>query len=227
MTSLRLRIFYDKESLKKQFVPVCRANVDHLAPQLFGSKTQESAMKYLMMVAMVVASFVGTSQAEEVKSGLQVGKSIGPFYVTKTAGAEEDGVKVGANLCYRCKNGSRPQVMVFTRSSDGKVAELVQSLDAELKKNSSKQLRAFVNVLGEERADAEQAAKTLATNSKATNVPFVVPNEVENGPDDYGLNADAEIIMANGGRVKANVAYDKVDEIDVKAVVANLAKILE
>ncbi|MEC8346071.1 MAG: hypothetical protein VXZ63_13050, partial [Planctomycetota bacterium] len=136
---------------------------------------------------------------------------------------------VGANLCYRCKNGSRPQVMVFTRSAGEKVAELVQNLDAQLKKNSSKQLRAFVNVMGEERVDAEAAAKTLAQSSKASNVPFVIPNEVENGPDNYGLNSDAEItiIMADGGRVKANVAYTKADDIDVEAVVASLTKILE
>lgn len=186
-------------------------------------------MKYLLMAVMMVAALVGNAQAEEVKSGLQVGKSIGPFYVTKTAGAKEDGVKVGANLCYRCKNGSRPQVMVFTRSAGEKVAELVQNLDAQLKKNSSKQLRAFVNVMGEERVDAEAAAKTLAQNSKASNVPFVIPNEVENGPDNYGLNSDAEItiIMADGGRVKANVAYTKAGDIDVEAVVASLTKILE
>ena len=51
-------------------------------------------MKYLLMAVMMVAALVGNAQAEEVKSGLQVGKSIGPFYVTKTAGAKEDGVTV-------------------------------------------------------------------------------------------------------------------------------------
>ncbi|MEC8507635.1 MAG: hypothetical protein VXZ53_11705 [Planctomycetota bacterium] len=90
-------------------------------------------------------------------------------------------------------------------------------------------MRAFVNVLGEERVDAEAAAKTLAQSSKASNVPFVIPNEVENGPDNYGLNSDAEItiIMADGGRVKANVAYTKAGDFDVEAVVASLTKILE
>ena len=52
--------------------------------------------------------------ADNEKSGLQVGERIGAFYVTKLAGAEDDGVAVGKNLCYRCKNGGRPQVMVFT-----------------------------------------------------------------------------------------------------------------
>ena len=188
-------------------------------------------MKYLTMVALVAALFAGTSaaNADELKSGLQAGEFIGPFYVTKTAGAEEDGVKVGANLCYRCKNGSRPQVMVFTRSSNDKVVELVKSLDAEMKKNESKQLRAFVNVMAEDKTDAAEAAKTLAASSKATNVPFVVPNEVENGPDDYGLNSKAEvtIILANGGKVIANHAYASGAEVDVKAVVADLSKILE
>ncbi|MBC8352662.1 MAG: hypothetical protein H8E66_11770 [Planctomycetes bacterium] len=97
-------------------------------------------MKKLTVVAILMALFASVSlvSAEDVKSGLQAGALVGPFYVTKLAGAEEDGIKTGANLCYRCKNGGRPQVMVFTSSSDAQVVKLVQKLDEALDKNSSK-----------------------------------------------------------------------------------------
>ena len=56
-------------------------------------------------VAMGVAAAVllGTTalHAEDVKSGLQVGKPIPAFQVVKCGGAADDGVKTGAQLCYR------------------------------------------------------------------------------------------------------------------------------
>ncbi|MCP4175446.1 MAG: hypothetical protein GY758_32260, partial [Fuerstiella sp.] len=87
---------------------------------------------------------------------------------------------------------------------------------------------AFVNVLGEDKDDLSDAAKTLAKTSKATNVPFVVPNEFENGPDNYGISPKAEvtIILASGLGVKANIAVSDVNDLKTAAVLADLKKIL-
>lgn len=52
-------------------------------------------------VAAVFLAGVATAGAEELKSGLQVGDSVGAFDVVKCAGAEDDGVKEGRQLCYR------------------------------------------------------------------------------------------------------------------------------
>lgn len=188
-------------------------------------------MKNLTVVAVTMALLASASfvSAEEVKSGLQSGAFVGPFYVTKLAGAEDDGVAAGRkNFCYRCKNAGRPQVMVFTRSSDKQVVKLVQKLDEALGQNSAKQLCAFVNVMGEDKDSASKAAKKLASASKAKGVPFVVPNEVENGPADYGLNAKAAVtvILAEAGKVKANHAFASASDVAVDAVIADLAKIL-
>lgn len=186
-------------------------------------------MKRVLSLFAAVALLVsGVAVAEEIKSGLKEGADIGAFNVTKCAGAESDGVDVGKNLCYRCKNGARPQVMVFTRSTDDKVVALVKQLDAELKKHEDEQLRAFVNVLGDSKAAATEQAKKLATASKAEQVPFVVPNEVENGPEDYGINAKADvtIIIANKSKVVANRAVASAKDLDVEAVLSDVKKML-
>lgn len=188
-------------------------------------------MKRLLsgVVAAAIVASVAVVGAEEAKSGLQAGAFIDAFYVTKVAGAADDGVEVGKNLCYRCKNGGRPQVMVFTRSSDPKVVKLVQGLDAAIAKNSGKQLRAFVNYMGEDKSAAKADAEKLAATSKAKNVPFVLPNELENGPDNYGINPKVEVtvIMAEGGKVLANHSAASAKDLKVDAVVADLAKILK
>ncbi len=188
-------------------------------------------MKRFTIVATAFALLASASfaSAEETKSGLQAGELVGPFYVTKLAGAEDDGVSVGKNLCYRCKNGGRPQVMVFTRSSNENVLKLVKELDKAIPKNSRKQLRAFVNYLGDDKGSAKADAEKLAKSSKAKNVPFVLPNEFENGPDDYGINPKAEVtvILAEGGKVQANHAAASAKDLSVEAVIADLAKILQ
>jgi hypothetical protein len=50
-------------------------------------------------LAGLVALSVAAAQADELKSGPQSGQRVGAYNVTKVAGTE-DGVAVGANLCY-------------------------------------------------------------------------------------------------------------------------------
>jgi hypothetical protein len=169
-------------------------------------------------------------RAAELKSGIQPGAEIGPFDVVKCAGPD-DGVKVGSQLCYRCKYGARPIVMVFSRKSDEKIVELAKQLDEQVSRNSEKKLAAFVNLLGDDREALEGDAKKLAEKNKVANVPVVVPVEFENGPGDYGINPKAEVtvILAVGGKVVANHAFEagKLDEKGVKAILADVPKILK
>ena len=177
-------------------------------------------------MALIITSAV--SVGEEFKSGPQTGDELGAFYVTKCASAENDGVKEGQNLCYRCRNGARPQVVVFTRSVDPKVIAFIKRLDKAITKNKDAKLTAFVNVLGEDKDDATDVAKKLAKTSETMNVPFVVPNESENGPDNYGINPKAEItiILASELGVKANHAFADAKDLDIKPIMRDLKKIL-
>lgn len=183
----------------------------------------------LALVSATTASAEKPAKKGGMKSGLQPGENVGAFYVTKCAGAEYDGVAEGKNLCYRCRNGSKPQVMVFTRSDDPKVAELVKKLDEAVASNEESKLRVFVNVLNEDKDDASDIAKKFVSTTSVKNIPFVVPNENANGPDNYGINpkADVTIVMANEGNVKANYAVANAKKLNVDAVIADLNKILE
>ncbi|GAA5508873.1 hypothetical protein [Novipirellula caenicola] len=193
-------------------------------------------MKNFLVLGLALALVSATTATAEqpakkggLKSGLQPGEKVGPFYVTKCAGAEDDGVAEGKNLCYRCRNGSKPQVMVFTRSNDPKVAELVKKLDEAVASNEESKLRVFVNVLNEDKDDASDIAKKFVSTTSVKNIPFVVPNENANGPDNYGINpkADVTVVMANEGNVKANYAVASAKKLNVDAVIADLNKILD
>ena len=73
-----------------------------------------------------------------------------------------------------------------------------------------------------------EAAKKFAAKSKAKNVPFVVPNEFENGPDNYGINAKAEVtvMLASELGVKASHAYTSAKDLNIDTVIGDLEKIL-
>ena len=167
-------------------------------------------MRKLGLSAIAAASVVlsGTLQAEKLKSGPQLGDSVGAFHVEKCAGNESDGVETGEKLCYRCKLGNRPVVAVFARKNDKQLAALVKELDAIVAKNVSKKMAAFVNLLGEDSKSLKEQATKLVKESKAKNVAVVVPVDHKKGPENYKLNPKAEltVLVYKQGRVRANFA---------------------
>jgi hypothetical protein len=167
-------------------------------------------MKLTAIVAAFAVSFGAYASAAEVKSGLGAGESIPAFTVTKVGGATADGVAEGKDLCYRCKYGARPQVMVFTRVGGEAVAKLTKELNAAVAANEDKQLSAFVNVLSADKDAAAKEAKTLA-DAGSEKVPVVVPVESENGPANYGINPDAEVtvLIANKMKVVSSKGFPK------------------
>ena len=156
-------------------------------------------------IAVVATAMAGISRAE-VTSGHQVGESVGAMTVTKVTGNALDGVPDGKKLCYRCKMGSRPVVMVFARSADDKLAKLLKKLDEEIEEHAAAKLTGFVNMLG---TDAESLKKDAAEFVKLhgiERIAFVVPEDSANGPADYKIAPDADltVVCFKGGKVQAN-----------------------
>lgn len=190
-------------------------------------------MRKLLSVGLAVAVLASVSavRAEDLKSGLQVGESIGAYDVEKCAGNENDGVEQGKVLCYRCKLGNRPVIAVFARSADDKLAALMKALDALVVHNEDKKAASFVNLLGDDADALKEASKSLVEKSKAENIAVVVPIEHKNGPEALKLNPDADVtvLIYNKGKIEANhaLAAGKLDAKKIKAIIADTDKILK
>jgi hypothetical protein len=173
-----------------------------------------------------------SAQAAELKSGPQSGEEVGAFDVVKVAGNPHDGVKVGEELCYRCKMGNRPMVMVFARKSDKRLAELVKELDKVVAKNQEeKKMGAFVALIGDPKEDiAKAAAEKLVKDTEARNIAVVVPKDQPDGPKDYKLDPKAEVtvLIYKQGTVAANHALPtgELNEKIVKKIIEDTSKIL-
>ena len=162
---------------------------------------------------MAVALFcVATVVAQaEVTSGPQVGDSVGAFTVTKVTGNPDDGVADGRTLCYRCKMGQRPVVMVFARSADEKLAKLLKKIEEEVEEHQSEKLTSFVNMIGADADSLKKAAAEFATKHDIKRIAFVVPEDAKDGPADFKIAPDADltVVCYKEGQVKANHAFAK------------------
>ena len=160
--------------------------------------------------------------------GLQQGDPIGAFRVVKAAGAAEDEVEIGQELCYRCRYGSRPMVMVFLRSTEGKVAELTKKLDQAIAEHSDAQLKGLVTLLGEDAGVLKSSATKFVAESGVANVPIVVAKEIKTGPLNYRLPEEVEvmIVVASDSQVVSTHASD-ADAIEIDTVMKNISAMLK
>jgi hypothetical protein len=167
----------------------------------------------------------------ELKSGLQPGDLVGAFDVEKCGGAVNDGKEVGANFCYRCMLGGKPVVMVFARKADKSLASLVKELDKHVAKNADQKLSSFVNLLGSDPAELKNTAKEFAAENQIENVALVVPQDSENGPQEFNINPAAEVTVTiyRDGKVAAShaLAPGELTSKEVKAIIADTGKILK
>ena len=101
---------------------------------------------------------VSKLSAEELKSGIEVDGTIGPYRTTKVVGCE-DGVEDGSSLCYTCKLGARPVAFIFAKNPDNNLATLIKELDKVAGENSDAKMAAVVNFNGELTDDYIQKIK--------------------------------------------------------------------
>jgi hypothetical protein len=188
-------------------------------------------MKAFSLALAIALVGVGTLRAAELTSGLQPGDLVGAFNVEKCGGAVNDGREVGANFCYRCMLGNKPTVMVFARKADDKLAALAKELDKQVAKNSDQKLSSFINLLGSDPAALKSDAKEFAAKNELENVALVVPDDSENGPEEFKINPDAEVTVTiyRNGKVAATHAVPAggLTPAEIKTIVEDTGKILK
>ncbi len=171
----------------------------------------------------LLLTFTGMAAAADC---LKEGDAVGAFYVSKVAGADGDGVEVGQELCYRCRYGSRPMVIVFTRQANGKLAELVKELDAAISKHEESQLRGLITFMGDDVAEVKDNASEFAKTSGAKHVPIVIAKEAKTGPPNYKLDDSAVTIFIARDSQVVSIHRGESDEIDVPVLMREVRQML-
>lgn len=191
-------------------------------------------MSRLFLSCAAILAVIGThaiaptTRADSAKdAGLKQGDSVGIFYVTKVAGADDDGVEPGEDLCYRCRYGSRPIVLVFARNTDGKVPELVKAMDSAVAADQEGDLRGLLTLIGDDVTQLKAKAGEIAKQASVKHVPLAVAKETQNGPMNYKLSPEVAvtIVLAKDSQVVSTHAF-AADAVDVPAVMKRVKQML-
>src|SRR5579864_6018029 len=136
----------------------------------------------LMLCALVVAvraSFLLSAEREPgdqspaatLQSGLQAGERVQTFYVRAITGPLKN-----KSVCYVCRNGDRPVVMIFVRRITPELKKLLKGIDAEIDAHRAAGLRGFGVFLagdGNPGAPGLPQVQTLAFDEKI-NLPLTI-----------------------------------------------------
>lgn len=168
--------------------------------------------------AAIALLFTASYCMADLVSGPQPGDGVGAFTVTKAAGNPSDGVEDGQRLCYRCRMGSRPVVMIFARTADQPLAKLVNELEDEIKEHADAKLCSFVNMIGGDSDSLKNAATKFVKDNDIQNVAFVVPEDSQNGPDNLKISpeADLTVVCYKSSKVVSSHALKKGELDDGK-----------
>ena len=170
---------------------------------------------------------VGSGTAlPQTNQGLKPGDPIGAFRVTKIAGATNDSVESGQLLCYRCRYGSSPMVMVFARKASEDLDPLVTALEEALGQHKDEKLRAMVTLIGEDLSELKVAAEAIADRTQVQRIPIVVAEDATTGPLGYQLSpSDITVIIAQDSQVVATEVF-RIHEIKTDKVLQHVLAML-
>lgn len=196
-------------------------------------------MKRLMMWMALLASTetIGLNSpaeaADAIDTGLlaqtplTVGDPIGAFRVVKVAGAIEDGLDPGDELCYRCRYGSRPMVLVFAQENSEALVNLTEQLNQALLKHREEKMHGLLTFFGDESPALQDRAETFAKAIGESLIPIVIAKDARTGPTEYRLSRNDEVIVivAIDSQVFANLS-GSANKIDSDAVTEAIESML-
>jgi hypothetical protein len=173
---------------------------------------------FLLMTMPLIAAEEKPRGAVEsnapLRSGCQVGELVPTFYSRAVTGP-----LMNKSVCYICRNGERPVVMVLLNGGVGpEVEPLLKSIDRLVDRNRASGLRGFGVLLSSEPLRDASRVQTFAFDAKIA-MPLTVATEAVAGPSCQRVHPDAAVtvIVYEKRRVEANFSY-RAGELDGDAV---------
>ncbi|MCA9040601.1 MAG: hypothetical protein KDA65_09670 [Planctomycetaceae bacterium] len=180
-------------------------------------KLVKSFFMFTLMCSLVGHVLAAEPTEQEAKSdafvsGIPLDQPIDTFNVLAVSGPSK-----GRTLCYACQYGGKPVIAVFFKKIDKPVVELLAAVNETAHSFENKKLRAFGIYLTDEPDSARSELEKLAAEHGWENLPLTV-YDGEEGPVNYQIKdrAAVNVMMWVKARVKANHAYQSLDELTKK-----------
>jgi hypothetical protein len=172
------------------------------------------------------ATPIATSAARnQLESGPKTGSPIHQFFVRAVTGPHRN-----RSVCYVCRYGSRPVVMVLIQKPDPKIATLLKAIDAIVDDNRVSGLRSFGVLVTDESARAVPILQTMAFDEQIR-MPLTAATTAIAGPSCHKLHEDAAttvILYRNQQAVRSFAfAAGKIDERSIKPLIDGVKRLID
>lgn len=130
-------------------------------------------------------SEVANSANTSLRSGPQAGKEIPSFFVRAITGPQ-----MNRSVCFVCRNGDRPVVMVVLRRLEAGSSAVLKAVDELIDRRRADGLRAFAVMLSDEPSKVAPHLQTISFDEKL-NMPLSVGPETLGERDSLCVDAVA------------------------------------
>lgn len=149
-------------------------------------------------IALFIAVPAGTVSADSAdeststqpfRSGRQQGENV-PFFYSRVV----TGSLMNKSVCFVCRNGNRPVVMLLMRQLQPEFAPLLRTIDKLVDANRATGLKSFGVLITDEPFRDSSAVQTFAFNSKVK-MPLTVGTDAIANDACQRLHKDAELTV--------------------------------
>lgn len=182
------------------------------------------AASFLLIGAMLVPSLIASgAETDEKKntsdmmrmllSGPTVGSVIQPFFVRAVTGPHRN-----RSVCYVCRYGARPVVMVLIQRVDPELPRLLRAIDESVDAARVDGLRSFGVLITDESATAVPILQTMAFDEHIQ-MPLTAATSAVSGPGAAALHPQAAttIVLYRDQKAVLSRGYE-LRQIDAAAV---------
>lgn len=173
-----------------------------------------AAVPWALMAAMHAA---GSSESHAV----QVTPALVPSFYARAV----TGPLMNRSVCYVCRHGSRPVVMVVVRRTSPELQTLLQGVDAVVDRHRADGLRSFAVIVCGDPQQAVPAVQTFAFDGKIA-MPLCVASEAVAGTGGLELDEQAEvsILLYRNRRIESTAVFRR-GELSPAAIPAVLDQV--
>lgn len=187
---------------------------------------------FVLMLCLVTAAIThGTAHGAKpetsdkpLESGPKTGSTVNSFFVRAVTGPHRN-----RSVCYVCRYGARPVVMVFIQKVDPKLPALLKAIDEKVDDNRVTGLRSFGVLITDESSRAVPVLQTMAFDERIR-MPLTAATTAVAGPGGNRLHRDAAttVVLYRKQKAVANLAFrhGKLDEEATERVLDGIEDLL-
>lgn len=156
-----------------------------------------------LMIGVIMAGVGVSFSADSIGTAVEPDRDVPSFYVRAVTGP-----LAGKSVCYVCRNGDRPVVMILLKELSADATALLKDLDRTVDRHRAEGLRCFVVLLSEMPTRDSAHLQTLAFDEKI-GLPLTVTTETTLQGSSVAMSQESKmsVILYQDRRIVEQFSY--------------------